>query len=74
MRRSFLNRREGIKHMVTSVASLFGLGFAFHIGSQRHLAHNTGPGRCSRCGCQGFEGSSYICSNYYCHHTWNDHQ
>lgn len=74
MKTSFLSRRESIKHMTTSVAKLVGLGFAFHIVSKPRLAHNAGPGPCTACACQGFEGSSYICENYICHHPWNAHQ
>jgi hypothetical protein len=71
---TFLSRRESIKRMFTSVATLLGLGFALQIEAKPHLAHHAGPGPCTLCGCQGFEGTSYICSNYICHHEWQKHQ
>jgi len=71
---TLFTRRKSIEQMTSTVTKLFGLVFAARIVGKPHLAHNAGPGPCSKCGCQGFQGSSYICSADYCHHTRNDHQ
>jgi len=67
-----------MKHMATSVATsvvaLISVGFALRTNSKPHLAHPVGMGPCTVCGCQGFEGSSYICSNQSCHHPYSAHQ
>ena len=72
--KTLFTRRKSIEHMMSTGAKLLGLVFVARTVGKSQLAHNVGWGACSKCGCQGFQGSSYICSADYCHHTWNDHQ
>ncbi len=66
-------RRESIKQVMGAASRLIGFFFVTRVVTRSPLVHNAGPGPCTKCGCNGFAGSSYICSNSYCQHTWNDH-
>ncbi len=55
----------------TSLAALLGGITAMTVGALGAKKAHAGYGKCYKCECRGFEGSTYQCSN--CGHQYSDH-
>jgi hypothetical protein len=63
-----LKRRGAVK---TSFSALLGGLAAMIVGGLGAKKAQAGYGRCAKCECRAYEGSTYQCSN--CGHQYSDH-